>query len=162
MKFAVIPARNYLSTISRGFALPAFGEIAQSLDELKTCRLILQKLPALDLGIYGGNDDRTARNELILRRLALRCIQWAESKVDFRTVIKAPPQSTLVLRRDGSRVAEKSISTRCPFTTDGFGLASGDRMSLIQCSHRPAEAELIASWFSSLWNSLPPNPESKS
>jgi hypothetical protein len=150
-----------LDYVSRGFSLPAFAEIAQFLNDLASCRLILQEIPAAELGVCGSDIDRAARNKLTLKWLAMRCIEWAETRVDFRGVPKAPPQSALVIRRYGSDAADKSISGNCPFTTEGFGVAPGDRMSLIQCSDTPEEAELIAAWFSSLWNSLPPNPESK-
>ncbi|MEO6982482.1 MAG: helicase, partial [Edaphobacter sp.] len=129
-----------LDYVSRGFSLPAFGEIAQFLNELTVCRLILQEIPASELGVCGSDIDRAARNKLNLRWLAMRCIKWAELRVDFRGVPKAPPQSALVIRRDGSDAADKSISGNCPFTTEGFGLAPGDRMSLIQCSDTPEEA----------------------
>ena len=152
---------NALDYVSRGFSLPAFGEIAQLLHELRACRLILQDTPAADLGLYGGDADRATRNKLTLRWFALRCKEWVEANVDFRSVAKAPPQSAIVLRREGSHPAQMSISGNCPFTSEGFGLAPGDRMSLIHCSETSEEAELIGSWFSSLWNSLSPDPHSK-
>lgn len=53
-----------LDYVSRGFFLPAFREIAQFLQELRTCRLILQDTSAADLGLYGGDADRATRNKL--------------------------------------------------------------------------------------------------
>ncbi|MEG9437405.1 DEAD/DEAH box helicase family protein [Edaphobacter sp. HDX4] len=72
-----------------------------------------------------------------------------------------PPQSAFVLRRGDSLEAARSISGNCPFTTEGFGLAPGNQMSLIQCSDTTEEAALIGSWFSTLWSALPPSPDAK-
>ncbi|MBI4872630.1 MAG: helicase, partial [Candidatus Riflebacteria bacterium] len=48
------------------------------------------------------------------------------------------------------------ITGTCPFTTEGLGTTPGNQFSLIQCSEKAEESALLSTWFSGLWNSLPP------
>lgn len=145
-----------LDWISRGFSLPAFSQMNELLENVSECRLVLPDVPPLELGIYGEDADRAARNALTLRSLARRCAAWLEYVGDYRSVTRMPPQSAIVVRRNGSPRAVKSISGDCPLTTEGLGLAPSHHMSLIPCSDTPEEANLIGSWFSELWDTLPP------
>jgi Helicase conserved C-terminal domain/SNF2-related domain len=70
------------------------------------------------------------------------------------------PQGALILR-DGRSEPELGILGSFAFSTDGFGIAPGNPLNLIQASETAAESQLLSRWFEMQWTGLADRPEAK-
>jgi len=71
------------------------------------------------------------------------------------------PQSIFIAGKPDSGL-HRIITGDCAFTTEGLGITPGNHFSLIQCSEKPEESVILGTWFTSLWNALPPSDQQKS
>jgi hypothetical protein len=149
-----------LALASPAFSLFAFAELRSLLEKLDSCRIVIPAADGCDLGLTGADNDCTFRNRLQLRWLARECADWADKKVDLRGAPGILPQSILMTGKPESEVY-RVITGNCAFTTEGLGVTSGNQFSLIQSSEKPDESAILASWFTSLWNSLPDSDEER-
>src|SRR5262245_17989836 len=145
---------------SPAFSLFAFAEVQNLLDEVSSCRLILPTAQGTNLGLIGSEADRPFRNRLQARWLAGKCATWVKKKAEVRGASMSLPQSTLITSHKDPGL-RRIITGNCPFTTDGLGITPGNQFSLIQCSESSEEWTLLGSWFTSVWESLPPSPEAQ-
>jgi hypothetical protein len=103
--------------------------------------------------LTGSDADRGFRNRLNLRWLANECSAWVQNKVDLRRTPRSLPQS-LLIAGSPEEGAKRVITGDCSFSTDGLGITPGNQFGLIQCAEAPEEADLLASWFRSMWNTV--------
>lgn len=150
-----------LDVASPAFSLFAFAELAQLLEKLESCRIVLPSHDDVDLGLVGSRADRAFRNRLQLRWLARECAAWIKKKVELRGAPSMLPQSILVTGKPDAE-GQRVITGNCTFTTDGLGLTPGNQYGLIQCSEKADEAAVLGSWFTNLWSSLPASEKQKS
>ena len=156
-----ITPQSKLDIASPTFSLFAFAELRELLEAIAHCRLILPMTSGNDVGLLGSEQDRPFRNRLQNRVIARQCAEWLKKTGDLRAIPALLPQSTLITNNPDS-VHHKAITGNCPFSTDGLGITPGNQFSLIQCSESPDEWNMLSSWFTALWNSLPAVPETKS
>ena len=134
---------------SAALSLFAFAELDRKLFRVASARLLL---PAAhhDLGFFGSQADRAARNRLQIRWLADRCADWLEKRVTLRRADGAVPQGTLVLR-DHDAVAQQAVVGAFAFNTEGLGMTPSGALNLIQATESAAESEPWATWFDQQW-----------
>jgi hypothetical protein len=149
-----------LDVASPAFSLFAFAELRELLSKLDACRLVLPATSGVDLGLTGTEADRASRNSLQVPWLARECATWIQAKVELRGAPSALPQSILSAGLPGTD-RHRVVTGTCPFTTEGLGSTPGSQFSLIQCSEKPEESALLATWFTGLWNSLPVTDKDK-
>ncbi|MBN2585017.1 MAG: DEAD/DEAH box helicase family protein [Planctomycetes bacterium] len=152
--------QSVLDMASPAFSLFAFAELRDLLAKLKGCRMVLPAASGGELGLTGSESDRAFRNRLQIRWLAGECAAWLRDKVDFRSAPSPLPQAILIAGSPGSD-HHRVITGNCAFTTEGLGITPGDQFSLIQCSERPEESNVLGAWFTSLWNTLPATEQHK-
>ena len=154
-----LASHTHLDIASPDFSLFAFGELAQALQHIQRCRLALPA-EATGLTLLGDTADRPFRNRLQTRWLAQHCAQWIEKKVDVRAAAAPIPHSLLVVAtQDGTPTGV--ITGHCPLTTEGIGITPGNQLSLIQLAENADECATYASWFTTIWNSLPDGEKAK-
>jgi len=153
-------ANSTLQTASPLFSLFAFLESKELLDKLASARIILPSAKNRDLGLLGSEEDRPYRNRLLSRWLAGKCSEWIQRNVEIREAPSSLPQCVLVTGHEQAD-HRRAILGNCPFTTDGLGLTSGNRFSLVQSTESEEEWKLYSEWFSQLWESLPNTPQLK-
>lgn len=158
LRAALLPGSS-LDIASSGFSLFAFAELKPHLEALNGCRVVLPSVEQGGLNLLGGGGDRSFRNRLQARWLARLCADWVERKVDVRST-PVLPQSTFIVEHS-EPAHGRGITGACPFTSDGLGLTPGAQFSLIQCSESAAELEMLGSWFSSMWATLPATSAAK-
>lgn len=126
---------------------------------LAQARLVLPP-EGTELGLFGADGDRAARNRLQGRWLAKRCADWMEKTVEVRRADRPIPQVAVVLRNgDGS--PRQAVLGSFSFSTDGLGLAPGNPFNLIQASETAEESERLCEWFDAHWAALPPDGSAK-
>ena len=149
-----------LDIASPALSLFAFFELRDLLNNAGPSRLILPLDADGDLSLLGSAADRAARNRLQVHWLASECEKWIREKTNVRSSSALLPQSAYFIRHPD--VGKSRIITgNCPFTTDGLGLAPGNQLSLIQCAETPEEVTLFATWYESLWNTIPASQKAK-
>jgi hypothetical protein len=149
-----------LDIASPVLSLFAFLELRELLNHAEDSRLILPLDADGDLMLLGSGADRAARNRLQVRWLARECAKWIREKTEVRGAAGLLPQSAYFVRH--SETAKSQIVTgNCPLSTDGLGLTPGNQLSLIQCTETPEEVMLFASWYETLWNTIPASPQAK-
>jgi hypothetical protein len=153
-------AQSTLDIASPSFSLFAFGEIREFLQKLDKCRIVLPDAKAGELGIVDSLSDRSFRNRLQTRWLAKQCFEWVEKTAEIKRVPGIIPQSTLITEST-EKALNRVITGNCSFSTEGLGITPGNQFGLIQLSESEEECTLLGSWFASLWNSLPSEPEAK-
>ena len=146
-----------LGCVTPFFSLFAFAELQELLSHLKQVRLIL---PADDdsLQLLGSDGDRSARNRLQARWLALRCAQWVAEKVELRRASGNVPQGAAVLT-DAATQSQQIVMGSFAFSTDGLGLTPGNPLNLIHASESALEASQFSQWFDSQWAALRSQPD---
>lgn len=149
-----------LDSASSLFSLFAFLESKDLLEKLSSSRLIFPASEERDLGLLGGDQDRSYRNRLLTRWLATKCSEWIKQAAQIREAPTTLPQCVLIAGHDESS-RRRAILGNCPFTTDGLGLTSGNQFSLVQSTESEEEWKLYSEWFSQLWNGLADNPQAK-
>lgn len=145
---------------SPSFSLFAFAELQDLLSNTSKARLALPAPAHGNLELLGTEADRPFRNRLQVRWLAKQCADWIEKKAEIKTANGPIPQSTMVVRStDGT--AHRTITGTSSFSTSGLGLTPNHQLSLIQSAESAEECALLASWFDTLWNSLPNKVDGK-
>jgi hypothetical protein len=141
-------------------SLFAYANMQDQLRALESVRLALPLADGSDVGLLGSDADRPQRNHLETRYLARQCADWINRAASVRSAPGMLPQSALITNgTEESR--RRAITGNCPLTTDGLGLTPGAPFSLIQCSETSAEWQVLSSWFTSLWDSLPSSGDTK-
>ena len=149
-----------LDIASPALSLFAFSELRDMLNNAGHSRLILPLDADGDLMLLGSAADRAARNRLQGRWLAGECAKWIREKTEVRASPALLPQSAYFIRNLDT-AKSRLITGNCPFSTEGLGLAPGNQLSLIQCTETPQEAMLFATWYESLWGTMPASPKAK-
>ncbi len=149
-----------LDIASPALSLFAFLELRDLLNKAGPSRLILPLDASGDLTLLGSAADRAARNRLQAHWLARECQKWISEKTEVRASPALLPQSAYFIRHPDMGKS-RIITGNCPFTTDGLGLAPGNQLSLIQCAETPEEVTLFATWYESLWNTIPASQKAK-
>lgn len=134
------------------FSLIAFAEIRQSLEQLKTCRLVIPGYPGADLALLGQDGDRAFRNRLTAPWLARRCAEWLNGTTEVRMVPSQLLQCLMVINST-STGQRRVIAGNCPFSTEGLGITAGNQFALVQVSEQDDECTMFSSWFESIWKS---------
>ncbi len=151
---------NQLDLVTPNLSLLAFGEILDGVAKLAGARLLLPPAGS-DLGLFGEDADRAARNRLQARWLARRCAEWIEGKAELRRATAAIPQGAAVLR-DGATRPQQVLLGSFSLTTSGLGITPGNPLNLIQASETPEESALLSQWFDTQWATLNGSPGAKS
>ena len=138
-------------------SLFAFQEAQDALMAFQSKRLILPQ-EAGQLGLYGGEADRSFRNRLNSPALARRLATWLTA-ADLRFLPGPVPQGVLGVRGENGPVM--AIAGQCALTTPGLGVTPGQPLSLIQCAQTPEEAGMLGLWFDQMWQGLRPDPAAK-
>jgi SNF2 family DNA or RNA helicase len=149
-----------LDAASPDFSLFAYGELRALLRGLSSSRLILPLNPTNPKFLLGADADRGSRNQLSARGLARDLAEWVRKAVEVRAAPGPLPQATLVAKNADS-VPTKVISGNCPLTTDGLGITPANQFSLVQATETAEESQLLAAWFTQMWNALPASAEGK-
>ena len=150
---------NHMDLASEALSLHAFGELAETLSRMARTRLVLPPADS-ELGLFGADADRAARNRLQGRWLAIRCADWVEKTVEVRRADRPVPRGAVVLRNgDGS--PRQAVLGSFSFSTDGLGLAPGNPLNLIQASETTEECERQCEWFDAQWSALPADDTQK-
>jgi len=152
--------QDRLDIASPAFSLFAFGEVRELLFKLDKCRLVLPSAEVGDLALVGSISDRPFRNRLQTRWIAKQCAEWIDNKTEVKRVPGVIPQATLITE-SLDKPLNRVITGNCSFTTEGLGITPGNQFGLIQLSESAEECNLLGSWFTTLWNSLPSVPEAK-
>ena len=139
--------------MSPAFSLYAFAEMRDLLLKAGPCRILLGDEAALSDALFGGASDIAARGKLQGRWLARTAGDWIRKHADIRHAAAAPPQSLIVVDKDGRR---RALMGSCSFTTEGLGITPGGQLSLVQASDAEGEAHAFSDWFQASWNSLKP------
>jgi SNF2 family DNA or RNA helicase len=148
--------KSTLEVATPYFSIFAFGELQSNLLGLEKIRMVLPDSGIDKTALMEADRDRVYRNRLQNHWLAKQCADWIKSAVDIRGVRAALPQSTLLVSTADPSSA-KAVSGGCALTTDGMGLAPGNKHTLIQCSENPDEYQILKSWFDSLWSEAAPD-----
>lgn len=149
-----------LDAASPDLSLFAFGELKEVLGRLSGSRIILPTFPEKSQFLHGSAADRGFRNQLSVRKLAADLADWLRKAVEVKTAPGPLPQAILVAKNADGTPA-KVISGNCPLTTDGLGITPANQFSLVQATETPEESQLLASWFTQMWNALPASAEGK-
>ncbi|MCY4507040.1 MAG: SNF2-related protein, partial [Acidobacteria bacterium] len=137
---------------SEALSLHAFAELADKLSHVSNVRLVLPP-EEQELGLFGSDADRAARNRLQGRWLARRCADWIERAAEVRRTQSPVPQGAVVLR-NGDGHPGQAVLGSFSFSTDGLGLAPGNPLNLIQASETPEESRRLSEWFDGQWSAL--------
>ncbi len=157
---ACLTPQGMLDIASPSFSLFAYGEVQDLLAAVAGCRLVLPGEGVADLALLGGEGDRAFRNRLQSRWLAKQLSDWIEKKTQVKHTAGIIPQSTLIARNPALQ-PNRVITGNCTFSTEGLGITPGNQFGLIQSSENEEECKLLASWFSGLWDSIPPHTAAK-
>lgn len=157
---ASLTAGGRLDAASPDLSLFAYGELREVLRRLSSSRLIVP-LPQADAqSLLGSDADRGSRNQLSSHKLARDLAEWLRKSVEVKAAPGPLPQATLVTKNADGTPA-KVISGNCPLTTDGLGITPANQFSLVQATETPAESQLLAGWFTQMWNALPASADGK-
>ena len=138
--------------VTRQLSLIAFGNLTDDLSAVAGARLVLPP-DDTDLGLFGSDADRPARNKLQGRWLAKRGAEWFEKKAEVRRADRPVPQGAVVLS-NGDGLSRQAVLGSFSFSTDGLGLAPGNPLNLIQASETPEEGARLGEWFEAQWSAL--------
>ncbi len=150
---------SQLDCVTPSLSLFAFDELRQVLKVVDGAKLILPSSDH-DLHFLGHTGDRSFRNRLNSRWLALQLADWVEANVEVKRALGEVPQSTLVIRNEQLQ-PEHALFGSFSLSTDGLGITPGNSLSLIQASESGEEAKSLASWFDQQWLSLKDHPDTK-
>ncbi len=154
-----ITSQSTLDLLGSTLSLYAYEGLRALTRNVKHCRAIFPSSIA-DRGFQGEVPDRTARNRLQGRWLAMQFAKWIRSSWDLRPTPTAVSQGTFVARDEGG-TPHLALLGSLDFNTEGLGLVPGSPLALIQQSESPEEAKQIATWFDQQWNALADSPHFK-
>ena len=143
---------HQMDLASESLSLYAFGELMEKLSRMARVRVLLPPDEG-ELGLFGSDADRAARNRLRGRWLAGRCADWVEKTADVRRADRPVPQGAIVLR-NGEGSPQQAVLGSFSFSTDGLGLAPGNPLNLVQASEGVEEGERLSNWFDGQWSAL--------
>jgi SNF2 family DNA or RNA helicase len=149
-----------LDAASPDLSLFAFGELSKFLSRLSGARLIVSPSETRTHSLLGSAADRGSRNQLGVHKLARDLAKWLRGSVEVKVAPGPIPQATLVAK-GAEGTPSKVISGHCPLTTDGLGITPANQFSLVQATETPEESQLLAGWFTQLWNALPASADGK-
>jgi hypothetical protein len=149
-----------LDAASPDLSLFAFGELSKFLSRLSGARLIVSPSEARTHSLLGSAADRGSRNQLGVHKLARDLAKWLRGNVEVKVAPGPIPQATLVAK-GAEGTPSKVVSGHCPLTTDGLGITPANQFSLVQATETPEESQLLAGWFTQLWNALPASADGK-
>jgi Helicase conserved C-terminal domain/SNF2-related domain len=138
----------------------AYGELREALRKLATGRLLLPVGDKAPLALLGSDADRSYRNQLKTRKFAQDLRDWLNKSVEVKGASAPIPQATLVVN-DAAGKPVKVIAGNCPLSTDGLGITPANQFSLIQATESPEESQMLAAWFTQMWNALPASADGK-
>jgi hypothetical protein len=141
-----------LDVATERLSLFAFEELRADLGMLSLARLMMPSRIKAD-ELLGGAPDRTARNRLTSRSLALKLAQWVATKAEIRQAPDGIPQGIVVVK-NGSGSALSAIAGSFALDTPGIGMAPGNPLSMVQAAEGPDESERFAVWFEETWAKL--------
>ncbi|MGF1453631.1 MAG: SNF2-related protein, partial [Opitutales bacterium] len=118
-------------------------------------RLLLAKASSGLAELWGGESERSFRNELRAQHLSRHIFEWLSASADLQISSSQLPQSLITMAAPGDGTA---ILGNCPPTAEGLGLAPGNRFGLIQASESPEELAMFREWFNGAWRSVEPCP----
>ena len=150
---------HQMDLASDSFSLFAFEELMEKLLRMANVRVLLPPGEA-ELGLFGAEADRAARNRLQGRWLAHRCADWVEKTADIRRADRPVPQGAVVLRNDEGNPRQAVLGS-FSFSTGGLGLAPGNPLNLIQASESWEEGERLSDWFDGQWSALADGTDAK-
>jgi SNF2 family DNA or RNA helicase len=150
---------SQLGCVTPTFSLFAFADLLGPLWELEKVQLVLPSSEG-NLEFLGSESDRSSRNRLQTRWLALQCAKWINEKVELRRAPGGVPQGAAIIR-DEQGDAKQAVLGSFAFSTDGFGLTPGNPLNLIQASESTEEATQFASWFDNQWRGLQSQPDTR-
>lgn len=153
----VLPGAAALDVATPTLSLHAFAELADSLPNAPTTRILIPDAKSADWKFTGGDADRPFRNRLETRALAARLAEWVEKKAHLKLAHVGLPQSAFIVHHAQSEKS-RAITGDCPLSTEGIGVSPGNRFSLIHQSESPAECAMFANWFEAQWQSLHERP----
>jgi hypothetical protein len=157
---AGLAAGGSLDAASPDLSLFAYGELRDILRRLSGSRLILPLAQANAQSLLGSDADRGFRNQLSAHKLARDLAEWLRKAVEVKAAPGPLPQATLVTK-NANGTPSKVISGNCPLTTDGLGITPANQFSLVQATETPEESQLLAGWFTQMWNFLPASADAK-
>ena len=138
----------------------AYGELREALRKLAGGRLLLPLPVKSPLALLGTAADRSYRNQLKTRKLAQDLSDWLAKSVEVKGASTPIPQATLVVN-DATGQPVKVIAGNCPLSTDGLGITPANQFSLVQATESPEESQMLAAWFTQMWNALPASADGK-
>jgi hypothetical protein len=157
---ASLTAGGSLDAASPDLSLFAYGDLREVLRRLSGSRLIVPPPQGDAQPLLGSDADRGSRNQLSSHKLARDLAEWLRKSVEVKAVPGPLPQATLVVKNTDGTPA-KVISGNCPLTTDGLGITPANQFSLVQVTETPEESQLLAGWFTHMWNALPASTDGK-
>ena len=141
-----------LDLVTERLSLFAFDEVRPDLNRLSSARqMVPSDLEALEL--LGGTSDRSARNRLSSRWLALKLVEWIEQRAEIRWAPDGIPQGIVVVK-DESGAASSALAGSFALDTPGIGMAPGNPLSMVQATESSTESERFAVWFEETWAKL--------
>ena len=149
-----------LDAASPALSLFAFGELRDALRRLNAARLVLPVAQVDAQALLGSDLDRGYRNQLNAHKLARDLAEWLRKSVEIKSAPGLLPQATLVAN-SATGTPVRVISGNCSLTTDGLGITPANQFSLVQATETPEECQLLAAWFTQLWNALPASGDGK-
>ncbi|THF84446.1 helicase-related protein [Cohnella fermenti] len=150
---------NQIDIMTPYFSLFAFLELLEEVSKMSRVRFLLPADGA-DLALLGTENDRTVRNKLQNRWLAMRCMEWIQKKAELRRATSGIPQGAIVIR-DAEGSPKQAILGSLAFSTDGLGITPGNPLSLVQVSENAEESEFLTQWFDRQWEALQAQPEAQ-
>lgn len=148
----LLPQSARMDLATGRLSLFAFQKLADVIKGLDRTRLILSSdLDATH--VLGTEADRPLRNKMTAPWLAAELAAWLTGSAEARQAPSGVPQAAAVLR-DKAGSPTSALLGAFALTTDGLGLAPGNPLSLIQCSDTVEEAQAIAQWFETQWQTL--------
>lgn len=149
-----------LDVASPDLSLFGFGEMRDLLDQLSRARIIISPSLSEHQPLLGAEADRGFRNQLNAHKLAREFAEWLRARADIK-VAPAPLPQAILVANDSQGMPVKVISGNCSITTEGLGVTPSNEFSLIQATESAQESQLLAGWFSKMWNSIKATPEGK-
>ena len=127
-----------IDIMSSSFSVHAFDAVADQLERVGKCRMILGSGDVVADGLFGGPEETALRARLKGRWLAGRASNWLKKMGEVRHAKAVPPQSLIV---GGALLARKALLGSCSFSTEGLGITPGAEFGIVQVTETPQEAE---------------------
>ncbi len=153
---ASLAPRAWVDFATPELCLYAWGELRTAVQRTQRSRIVLATTDLAALAAFGRASDRSWRNRLQTRWLAAELARWLRERCELRIASGPVQQASVVVSRSEQPVS--ALTGSCGLSTVGLGLAPSTGFQLVQSAEGPEELSLIAGWFQSMWNALPPAP----